>query len=83
MKKTLLAALALTLATTGLHAEDPKSSSSITAGFGHRRYALSATLAWKLTAAATLKLGAACTGVNKIPGAPRHLVHSVGVTTGL
>ena len=45
--------------------------------------ALSATLAWKLTAAATLKLGATYTGVNRIPGAPKNLVFSAGVTAGL
>lgn len=54
-----------------------------TAGFDYRYYALSATLAYKLTAAATLKLGATYTGVNNIPGAPKNLVFSVGVTAGL
>ena len=54
-----------------------------TAGFDYRYYALSATLAWKLTAAATLKLGATYTGVNRIPGAPKNLVFTAGISAGL
>lgn len=54
-----------------------------TAGLDYRYYALSGTLAYKLTAAATLKLGATYTGVNRIPGAPKNLILSVGLTAGL
>jgi uncharacterized protein (TIGR02001 family) len=54
-----------------------------TAGYDYRYYALSGTFAYKLTAAATLKLGATYTGVNRIPGAPKNLVFTVGVSAGL
>lgn len=54
-----------------------------TAGFDYRYYAFSGTLAYKLTAAATLKLGATYTGVSKIPGAPKNLIFSVGISAGL
>lgn len=54
-----------------------------TSGFDYRYYAVSATFGYKLTAAATLKLAATYTGVSQIPGAPKNLVFSVGVTAGL
>lgn len=54
-----------------------------TAGYDYRYYAVSATFGYKLTPAATLKLGATCTGVDRLSGAPRNLVISVGLTAGL
>lgn len=54
-----------------------------TGGFDYRYYAVSASIAYKLTAAATLKTGLTYTGVNKIAGAPKNLIFTVGVTAGL
>jgi uncharacterized protein (TIGR02001 family) len=54
-----------------------------TGGFDYRYYALTAGVAYKLTPAATLKVGLTYTGVNRIPGAPKNLIVSVGITAGL
>lgn len=52
-------------------------------GFDYRYYAVSASIAYKLTAAATLKTGLTYTGVGGIPGAPKNLILTVGVAAGL
>lgn len=54
-----------------------------TAGYDYRYYAFSGTFSYKLTAAATFKTGLTYTGVNKIPGAPKNLIFTVGVSAGL
>lgn len=54
-----------------------------TTGFDYRYYALSATFSSKLTAAATLKAGLTYTGVSRIPGAPKNLIFTVGLSAGL
>lgn len=53
-------------------------------GFDYRYYGLDATLGYKLTPAATLKLGLHFVDVSNLPGAPgANLWVSIGVTAGL
>jgi len=54
-----------------------------TGGVDYRYWSFNATLSYKLTNTTTAKLGAVYTGVNKIAGAPKNLLFTVGVTAGL
>lgn len=54
-----------------------------TGGVDYRYYLLTAALSYKLNDAATLKLSANYTGVNKVAGAPKNLWFSIGVSAGL